>query len=105
MPASTLPSAGVLATCVSSKPCMRPRKWSGVEAKRIVERRIALISSAQPAIASIASAVQSAVAKPKIAIAVPQTTIASATATPWRRTWPIQPEVSAARSAPADGAA
>src|SRR5581483_8231277 len=36
-PASTFPSAGVLATCASSKPCMRPRIGSGVPAKRIVE--------------------------------------------------------------------
>ena len=49
MPASTLPSAGVLATWASSKPCIRPRMASGVQAKRIVERRIALNSSARPA--------------------------------------------------------
>ena len=76
----------------------------GVSRSRIVERSIALISSAQPASASIATPSQSAVAKPKPAIAAPQTTIAAATATPWRRTCPIQPEVSAASSAPADGA-
>ena len=84
---------------------MRPRKWSGVAAKRIVERRIALISSARPAIASITSPSQSAVEKPKIAIAVPQTTIASATAAPWRRTWAIQPGRQCGEQRPADGAA
>ena len=35
-PASTLPSAGVAATCASSIPETRPRSWSGVTVQRIV---------------------------------------------------------------------
>ena len=66
---------------------------------------MALVSSAKPATASMATPSQSAVEKPNPAIAAPQSTIAAATATPWRRTWPVHPEVSAESSAPADGAA
>ena len=52
MPASRLPSAGVLATCANSIPPSRPRISSGVTVSTIVERNTALTWSAAPATAS-----------------------------------------------------
>ena len=104
-PASVLPSVGPLATWANSIPTRRPRISSGVAVSMIVERKIALTSSAAPATASSTSESQSDSAKPNAAIATPHPHAASTTARPCLRTCGIHPEASEETSAPAYGAA
>src|SRR5919204_1999514 len=102
-PASTLPSAGVEATCANSIPESLPRSESGVTVHKIVPRRTALTLSAAPAAARNSKASQRDSAKPKATIAAPQSDAATATISPCLRTCPIQPERSDATRAPAYG--
>src|SRR3954462_15479661 len=104
-PASTFPSVGALATWASSIPDRRPRRESGVTVSRIVERRIALQSSAAPAIARKSRASHRVGENPKPTIAAPHAEAATQTPRPCLRARVTQPERSVAARAPAYGAA
>ena len=63
-PASRSPSAGPLATTVNSRPESRPTRCGGAAVWRMVWRKIALIMSAPPAMASATTANQRTSATP-----------------------------------------
>ena len=103
-PASRSPRRGPPATTAICTPISRPRIPSGPANWIIVLRNTADSTSAQPAIASSTRAAGSQRTMPNPVIAAPQTSTAAMTASPWRRTRPTQPLVSAPSSAPAPGA-
>src|SRR5947208_14223260 len=70
-PASTLPSAGVAATCANSIAEARPLRWAGVTVPRIVPRTPALTVYAAPAAARGGRACHRLAANPEAAIAAP----------------------------------
>jgi len=83
----------------------RPRILSGPANWMIVFRKTDDTTSAHPATARSTKASGSQCATPNKAIDTPQTSTATTTASPCRRTCPTQPLVSAPMSAPAPGAA
>ena len=82
-PASTSPSFGPPVTTMKNTAPSRPRRWSGTVTCRIVERKIALTTSAAPASArKTSAAIRFAPARPNPAIAAPHATTAHTTARP-----------------------
>lgn len=85
-PDSKPPSRGPPSTTAICTEAIRDRKAAGTDLCRIVVRRTAEITSAQPARARRARAAHSALANPKATMAAPHTQTATTTASTWRRT-------------------
>ena len=103
-PASRSPRRGPPCTTAIWIDERRLRNSSGTVVWRIVLRRTADTTSAQPAIASSSSASQNAWTKPKTVIDAPHSSTATITPTPCRRNRPTQPEPTEPMKAPTPGA-
>ena len=105
-PASTSPSLGPPVTTKEKMPHSRPRSRSGTMTCRIVDRKIALTTSAAPAIARKNRASgRFDPTRPNAAIAAPHPATAQITASPWRRMRVTLPDNRTCARAPTAGAA